>query len=114
MKATLNKSGFQHPCLMNAEDHEESINIDIETFIRELDEENEKDLKENEKVSDIKILDYKEKEIIEVLNLGDSEVEKKARRLSFLVNMHIAEETLITKCLKQPPCVKEHQNNSLI
>ena len=28
------------------------------------------------------------------------EEEKKARRLSFLVNMHIAEETLITRCLK--------------
>jgi hypothetical protein len=76
------------------EEQEESINIDIESFIRELD-------------------NNKEREEAEILRKNkDFEEEKKARRLSYLVNNHIIEETLITRCLK-PSNEKENKENNV-
>lgn len=67
------------------ENEEDSINIDIETFIKDLD---------NEKIE-------KDRKDSEILDLLDYEDEKRAKKLLYLVDMHIAEDTLITKCLKQ-------------
>ena len=118
-------------CALNEEENEESINIDIEDFIRELDHKENETNGENEKNGEIsknreipknceilknheisenrenaQIRDFEKKREIEkkaeeIEVSKDSEEEKKARRLNYMVNMHLAEETLITKCLKQ-------------
>ena len=79
-------------------EEEESINIDIETFINELDEKNTENTQKNtentQKNTENPEKIQKNDEII-----FDSEAQKKARRLSFLVSNHLVEETLITKCL---------------
>lgn len=64
------------------EEINDSMDIDIETFMKELGE-------NDEKINENKKMEAQE----------ENEDEKKAKKISYLLNLHFVEETPISRCL---------------